>query len=416
MKWRSIAATIAASTVIAFAGALSGTMAWYAYATRASLSYDGTSVYSNGQLQIGLKTPYSTELDTRSNYTVSQESGEGFLGLRSGLDAALFDEIIDVDTDHDGNKDVTYWFMQPSSALPNEVIDRYLVAMGGAEENNHLLSPVTTRQYDGSQDFHLYRAPQSGTYDLGDAFPYTYKKIDFAFRIIKTDTQERISNQDIWMVDTSFHASGDVNGAVRLYMEGNRVKRDGSSIREDTKTLFNPSMNSAGSTKVAGLLDLNGDGYYDFANDAGDYELPGKEIVYGVGDTSSVPTHTFTSDDYTGVNPWEYDNINSYPSVTSSTPKNTFYAKHKLGNQGYVDYSGFTMPEAQYLGKEEVYPEDASGKLSGGRVLTSTSSDALAVADLKMYIYLEGWDHSVIDQNLEHQFNLGLTFQINKVE
>ncbi len=120
--------------------------------------------------------------------------------------------------------------------------------------------------------------------------------------------------------------------------------------------------------------------------------------------------------DYDGVNSWEYDNINGFENVTETTEKNSFYASHKIGNEGFVDYSTLNLPEAYYSGQSAIYPTDDHGSLSGGKVLTSTSNDDLAIAELSTLIYLEGWNHSIIDKNIGYYYNLGLTFQINRVE
>ena len=96
----------------------------------------------------------------------------------------------------------------------------------------------------------------------------------------------------------------------------------------------------------------------------------------------------------------------------------TFYAKHKGGIQSYNDYdafnNGFTAKTADYLAFNSIRPEDDAGALSGGRVLCKTSNDDNALAFLDLTIWLEGWDFSVIDSEINHQFNLGLQFQINR--
>ena len=56
MNRKSVVLSLSAiGLTISFTGVISGTTAWYAYATRASLSYGGTSVSNTEQLQIGLK-------------------------------------------------------------------------------------------------------------------------------------------------------------------------------------------------------------------------------------------------------------------------------------------------------------------------------------------------------------------------
>jgi len=71
--------------------------------------------------------------------------------------------------------------------------------------------------------------------------------------------------------------------------------------------------------------------------------------------------------------------------------------------------------QAEYETLESIQPVDDGGSLSGGTPIcvTENTTDALAFAD--MTVYLEGWDHSVIDKEIGHAFDLGLQFQINRV-
>ena len=52
------------TTLGSMVGAISGTVAWYAYVTRATMSYSGTSVNSTKQLQIGIKSPVAVTFPT----------------------------------------------------------------------------------------------------------------------------------------------------------------------------------------------------------------------------------------------------------------------------------------------------------------------------------------------------------------
>ena len=61
----------ALTTFLAFVGTTTGTLAWYAYSTRVSLSYTGTSVSATEQLQIGINDPtgyISASVISANNY------------------------------------------------------------------------------------------------------------------------------------------------------------------------------------------------------------------------------------------------------------------------------------------------------------------------------------------------------------
>ena len=44
-----------------------------------------------------------------------------------------------------------------------------------------------------------------------------------------------------------------------------------------------------------------------------------------------------------------------------------------------------------------------------------TSADDSGLGRVDFTIFLEGWDHAIIDTNIEHSFQMGFQFGINKV-
>ena len=62
-------------TVLSIGGAVSSSLAWYAYATRAALTYSGTSVFDNGQLQVGVKS--ETQIDDLVTAGMEEEQVSG---------------------------------------------------------------------------------------------------------------------------------------------------------------------------------------------------------------------------------------------------------------------------------------------------------------------------------------------------
>lgn len=398
MKWRFTAALLSAITITAFAGAISGTLAWYAYATHTSISYGGTSVYSTAQLQIGLQTDSNLSLvdsfDTK--YTLDSKTSDEdtqYYYLNNDADET-FAEVIKTDT-------TTYWFPKAGTGLGEKDIRNYLSVVDPThlmQGDKATLIPCTTRKYSHGDTFTLYKNPSKLEYDQGKATNDSYSKIDFAFRVI-TSSNEVLKNQDIWLMNASESVSGSAGNALRLYFEGNKNTASG---RADTKILFNPTSREDGATTTAGLLDLDNDGYYDYQID-NYYNNTGKEYLYGM--VEEKPTTVLEEN--------ELDDINK----TNSSEHSTFLAKHKGGNKGWQgDYGNLDLPKAEYYGTNSVYPQEKGGVLSQGSVLTSTSDDDLAIASLSMTLYMEGWDHSVIDANIDYAFQLGLTFQINKVE
>lgn len=402
MKWKVWAAILSATTFTAFAGAVAGTLAWYAYATRASASLNGTSVYSTEQLQMGLRTENITSLvdDFSSSYRLLSESdGVKTYRLEQGVQSN-FIEVIET-------SQYRYWFTESGTGLSMDDIQPYLEKKAINPYYTNTLVPVTTGKYKEGDEFHLYRNPRKAEDNKVAADQDSYKTIDFAFRV--TDSSSNlIKDQGIWLANAKESVSGSASDSLRLYFEGDSKKADGS--KDTKKVLFNPTSQKDGSIMTAGLLDLDMDGYYDYDTD---YMDGGKEHIYGLFDDQ--PTSDKRSRFDEEVSGKDSD-INSYYSDNETDfEQNTFYAKHKKGIDGYRTYDGIDMPYCEYQGQESVYPLDQNGVLSKGEVLTRTSDDSLAIANLSMTIYLEGWDHSVIDKNIDFTFQLGLTFQINKV-
>ena len=65
MRWRFLPIVAGLITFAAFVGSISGSLAWWAYSTRVSVQYQGTSVATSVQLQIGLKTEGFSDADVQ---------------------------------------------------------------------------------------------------------------------------------------------------------------------------------------------------------------------------------------------------------------------------------------------------------------------------------------------------------------
>ena len=109
------------STVLSIGGAVSSSLAWYAYASRAALMYSGTSVFDNGQLQIGVKSDIEIPDLVTAGMIEEQVSGS------------------------------YYYFAPAGEGMSSEYMSTYLTARGYA--SNELI-PVTSGQFDASDDNH----------------------------------------------------------------------------------------------------------------------------------------------------------------------------------------------------------------------------------------------------------------------
>ena len=372
-------------TFAAFVGSISGSLAWWAYSTRASVAYEGTSVTTSRQLQIGLK-----------------------------LDASIFDDAAVTALESAGlTEDVTlktaeyrYVFTPAGTGMNAEAVKAYLTAEGIYSSND--LCPVTSNEFTTGDDLELKEPLLSGRpINNEDALTNKYVYLPFVFRIKKLNTLNTfVSGQKIYLSSIKASASSDnpsslIQNALRIYFDnGTAAER------------FILNVGGTNSTTVAGVLDLNQDGLYDSYGI--DTLTPNKEIIYGDYEVTSSED-LFTQN----VAPTSLVDINGTGDFDESYLSNldnetTFLAMHGYGNTCYNSYTGLNMKRANYLTLADVKPVDSSGVLTGGRALTTTAADSgKFLAELGATIWLEGWDHNVIDNARSHKFELGLQFQID---
>ena len=373
------------STLASLTGAISGTVAWYAYATRATMSYSGTSVNSTKQLQIG---------------------------LHSAVEVDFPDGTITVDLP-DGNGG-HYYFMNPGASLPASVISAYLDTNGYTTTT---LEPVSSYTYNMGDAIDLRNAPTANkpTVARKVAEKSKYVDINFALRVLEADlsTPTYVAGKPIYLTDAQAQAAsandGQVYKAIRMYVD----RSNGDDF------LFNPSATLDGSTKVAGILDISGDDLYDYDN-VMNSPTYGCECLYGDYD---IATGSELADLYSPALAATSALVDANGSGIANR-RTTFTAKHYEGIK-YLDMQALTSGDnplltphyAEYLGTNTIYPTpNAQGELENDYAVCVTQSNAdnkYCIGEFSTKIYLEGWDFSIIDDELSHMFNLGLTFEIN---
>ena len=255
---------ISLTTFMAFVGTTTGTLAWYAYSTRVSMSYQGTSVAKTEQLQIGIDDP------------------NGFIS----------DAIIDANGyERDTNNIV---WSPAGTGFTAAVISSYLSSKGhpmtniGGTSYANCLSPVTSKEraLNSTNDLNLFQAPYARRpNNIGAADTKDYISIPFAFRIIDNNNNY-LGEKKIWITDAKAMTTGSasIHESLRIFLD------DPSDTTHGRRYLFNPSSENSGSVAVAGLLDLDGNGYYDSTYDSvtGEYY----EVMYGTGSYTGTPTYS----------------------------------------------------------------------------------------------------------------------------
>ena len=398
-------ATVTTAIIVSVAGSLSGTLAWYAYATRATLSFSGTSAYASERVKVGIHDLYYDAEDTLHEHPKSY----------------LFDNpnfnIVSYARDHDLELDTTRKIIwgKEGEGLTGDILSTYLNATPYASSE---LPPVTSLAMNSNGDLTLYKAPFALDPTNRVAPRNYYTKLPLCFKVIGSDGSN-IGDHDIWLTGISA-IDTDIEGlkyALRIYYE---------NIYAGTQYLLNPTseLNTVGETVVAGTLDLKGDGTYDY-----NFSTM-QEIIYG----SYSGSVDYSNDPFVAPNPNPLDDVNNtfvYNGDPLQDPEayavakaaycandnnaTTFLAAHENGV--YVaDYSSITLNTAKFETINTIAPiVDAHGYYTGGKPVAHTDEldDNIAYTDLT--IYLEGWDHAIINKVIHASFNLGLQFEVNRL-
>ena len=380
-------AVMSSCVTVGIFGAVTGTLAWYVNSTRVTVSFTGTSVRSSLHLQIGIIDNGNIfSDDDLLNYNLVREYQDSH-----GADLC------------DGNSIV--W--NRSSSLPSDAINHYLAGTHTFATTE--LSPVSSksRLKTVTSDISLYEAPKVGNLNpTGVAEKRGYIQIPFAFKVLSNEDVP-LDNKEVWLSDALTESDAtNVDHAIRIHVYNNHGKDEHDVIKHDS-FIINPSSNNDGATTVAGMLHLDGNDPYDYDGD--------HELIYGeYGDV----TPTFSIDSYEDDAGFDEDAIYDVNDTHDTSGRaTTFTAKHNKECKSISNWDTFKagFKYADYYGMNSVKPEiAASGDYTGGKPIAYTDS-ACKIGYSKLTIWLEGWDHAIIDSAIGHEFNLGLTFEVNKI-
>ena len=362
-------------TALALLASTAGSLAWYAYSRTVTFSFVGTSVASSALLNVGL-------VDNEGYF----ESGD-----LTEFNLESQDVVENEGTENEVTNHIVWAKSRTGFSLL--ALRHYLDKSPHAVDKLH---PVTTkaRTYDSTARLDLYRSPEVSETSFTDlALPEAYVVLPFAFRIMDENSQY-VASKNVWLTDAAARAENGVETSLRIFVDG------------ASKFLMQPSddENHVGSTKVGGTLDLIGNGVYDRDSD-------GNEYCYG----EFVNTPTYSTTPYSGAA--TLDNVNGVEDDTVAT---TFLAKHEQGS--YVPDLATAQPKVQtHAGVGKVKPSmDSRGQFyvdteNGNGLPIATSTNDTKIGYATFTIFVEGWDHSVIDQKANYEFDLELKFEIDRI-
>ena len=357
---------------LAFLGSTAGSLAWYAYSRTVMVSFTGTTVSSSALLNVGLV-----------------DNG-GFFE-----DADLVTYSLDREDATDGEQTNSIVWSKSRSGFSLTAIQHYL---NKSEYAVDTLKPVTTgsREYDDTSDLVLYRAPEFGETSFEvEAQKNNYVVLPFAFRILD-ENSDYVAGKNIWLTDTTVKAEDDADKSVRLFVKGENTFLMQPADKE----------NDVGETKVGGVLSIGPGEYYDFDVSTN------KEFCYGEFDETTIS--------YSALDNEDYDVLYDMNDVEDQTLATTFHGKHWPGV--LVPNIAAASPKVQeHAGMGKVKPSVSSvGQLytdttNGNGIPVALTSNESKVGYTTITVFIEGWDHAVIDQRAGYLFNLGLTFEIDRI-
>lgn len=299
----------------------------------------------------------------------------GVISLNELEDYAEYDLTEDKTTLADEGK-IIYWFQ---NIIENRTLN-YILSSNGSSTN--ILHPVTTASDDvvDYADFHLIRAPRAFDDYTLDSSSYAetedYIHLPLVFRYEEEKMSgEYVSNAEIYFSECKAETSEDnpdreVYKAIRLFANNGT---DGY--------ILNPSADADGNNKVGGILDLNNDGFYD-------YDWEGYEHIYG-------ETESFS------YNP----EVTPIDGSLPAEERTTFVSNHKKDI--------YALNEETFVSKVVSYK--CMNKFINRTIpITVTRADYHNLALLDFYVYAEGWDLHVIDEELDSKFNLFVAFEVNE--
>jgi len=254
--------------------------------------------------------------------------------------------------------DTKYIYWSSDSQLRSSVVKEFETLIGHA--SNEMI-PVTSGSYDEGDELVLKSAPSYLNRNLNNiAGKSCYSYIPLAFR-----GGQGVFNY--YVNKSELRAENNVKEAVRICFENPNIA--------NSRFIYNPSNAANGETTVGGLLNLDA-----FTDDLYDYPL-GTDEEYIYGEFSNL---SYSGEKYTGQKEVKPEDVT------------TFRSNH----QANLYIPTFTPKTAVYKG---------SGSVLGQKVLTYTDSTT-NVALLNMTVYIEGWDHAIVDQNLLSEYDLLLSF------
>lgn len=285
-----------------------------------------------------------------------------------------------------------YW---TSTVVTGQAI-RYIVYHTGYSTDN-TLEPVTSGRFSKGDPITLYQDPDfAGVNPLSPQTTIAKTNNYIAFDLLLRVTRRQPNNEYLGVGDYGIY----INKDMQFYGEQRMLDSLRFGFMSNlTSDIINPGRLQQGTTAVGGRLDLDRDGYYDTTMEGGrfspsDPEGYEYEVAYG--------------DFIDPLSEADWGPVTTEEIPASGSDELTFYRANT--KEGVRPLNTYTPATAAYQPLTAYhYENEVDGK-------PVAITDQKGITEMKIMMWLEGWDHSAGNDLIGKTFGANLRFTASEVK
>lgn len=366
----SLIGTVAIATL-----ATSITLAWYGASNMLNINTFDIGIVGNTTLKLSTKTDLDSFREEITSEQLKEEIGKDFLlePVSSMYRNSWMDENKDMPVFYDCSS-----YLTPSSGIP----DKKIATTGFFSKKIYLLSSISYYvSLDLSEDKTFFNNNSDANFSRAQTIYADIKKKD-------PDTTVTINE----IKDSLDNLKNCLRASILVNVEGNYKYYVIDPYKDETdKTVF------------GGLLDNDGNGYFDTYLDTteGMANKKEKETVYGEVNDRSLIVYN------------EPENSGADPSSYHPTPYDPYFGNSFLGENKDTAYT-FNKQASIANGMKFVEEESISFEdLRNNESLIKIPCYKDVITEIVVSIYLEGWDHQCINATMGASFESKISFKLN---
>ncbi len=366
----SLIGTVAIATL-----ATSITLAWYGASNMLNINTFEIGIVGNPTLKLSTKTDIDSFREEITNEQLKEEIGKDFLlePVSSMYRNSWMDDNKDMPVFYDCSS-----YLTPSSGIP----DKKIATTGFFSKKIYLLSSISYYvSLDLSEDKTFFNNNSDANFSRAQTIYADIKKKD-------PDTTVTINE----IKDSLDNLKNCLRASILVNVEGNYKYY-----------VIDPYKDTNDKTVFGGLLDNDGNGYYDTYLDTseGMANKKEKETVYGEVNDRSLIVYD------------EPENSGSDPSSYSPAPYDPYFGNSFLGENKDTAYT-FNKQASIANGMKFVEEESISFEdLKNNESLIKIPCYKDVITEIVVSIYLEGWDHQCINATMGASFESKISFKLN---